>query len=58
MSVPALVIRLALEHRASVYVDCQNEAEELRLVDWLATRSEYAELVALALELSEQERAA
>jgi hypothetical protein len=52
------VIRLALEHPATVYLDCLNDGEEARLLDWLATRSDYEDLVARALELAETERAA
>jgi hypothetical protein len=58
MSPPALVIRLALEQPASVYLDCLNDGEKARLFDWLNSQPDYADLVERALELAEQARAA
>ena len=55
---PALVVRLALEHPPSVYLDCRDDGEEARLLDWLSAHDAYAELVAQALDLAERERAA
>ena len=55
---PAVVIRLPLEGAPVVYADALNEAEAVRLDDWLETRSEYAELVEDAMRLAEEARAA
>ncbi len=56
---PAIVIRLELEATPVVYVQTINEAEEKRLTDWVTeAHPEYGELVALALELVDERRAA
>jgi hypothetical protein len=55
---PAVVIRLPLEGAPVVYIDTLNEAEAIRLDDWLETRPEYAELVEDAVRLIEEARAA
>ncbi len=55
---PALIVRLALESPASVYLDCRNDGEEARLLDWLSAHEEYADLVARVLELAGRERRA
>ena len=58
MNPPAVVIRLPLEGAPVVYTDTLSEAEAVRLDDWLETRSEYAELVADAVRLAGEARAA
>lgn len=55
---PALVIRLALEAAPRVYVEALHEGEHARLVDWIAARPALGELVARALELEDERRAA
>jgi len=51
MSAPAIVIRIPLEGRPVCCFDCRNEAEELRLFDWLRTHPELLEIVSRTLEL-------
>ncbi len=59
MNPPALVIRIEVEAAPKVYVHTLNESEEHRLTDWLTeARPDYGELVARALELADEERAA
>ncbi len=58
MNPPAVVIRLPLEGAPVVYVDTLDEAEAVRLDDWLETRPEYADLVEDGLRLAEEARAA
>jgi hypothetical protein len=59
MSVPQVVILIRVEDgRPRVYVDAVSEGECLRLEDWLARRPELAELLRLALDLQDEERAA
>jgi hypothetical protein len=55
---PALVIRLAVEARPRLYVDCVNDGERERLVDWLRSSDDLSRLVDDALELSRLEPAA
>ena len=58
MTVPALIVRLAVEHEPSVYLDALTDADEARVWDWIGARDDLAELVARALDLAERERAA
>lgn len=58
MNAPAIVIRLSLEARPYVYIDAIHESDERRLTEWLESKPQYAELVARALELEREERAA
>jgi hypothetical protein len=58
VSAPAIVIRLALEEPPQVICDTLSESERIRLVDWVASHHEYADLVELAYELQDRERAA
>ena len=55
---PAVVIELRLETAPRVRIHCLNESEETRIVDWLRSHDALAELVAPALELAEEARAA
>jgi hypothetical protein len=48
MAVPSLIIIVPLEGRPIVYADVLNEAEELRLRDWLASFPEVREILELA----------
>lgn len=57
-STPALVIELAVEATPRVRIECVNESEERRIVDWIRAHDGLAELVARALELVDEERAA
>jgi hypothetical protein len=57
MSTPAFVIRLPIEGRPEVLVDCINESEEKRLLDWLAAHPELLGLVGRALDLQDEARA-
>jgi hypothetical protein len=50
---PAVVIRLELESPPQVLLDCLNESEEVRVVDWLGTHPALVELVDLAFQLRE-----
>jgi hypothetical protein len=54
---PAVFIRLELESTPELIPDVLNEAEHLRLCDWLEHSAE-GQLVRLALEMAEQRRAA
>ena len=58
MSAPAVVIRLAIEYPVSVYMDAANDGERARLLDWINSRDELAQMVSRALELAEEARAA
>ena len=58
MNAPAIVIRLSLEARPSVYIDAIHESDESRLAEWLESHPQYADLVARALELERKELAA
>jgi hypothetical protein len=58
MSAPCVVIRLEFERRPVVFADYLTESEEIRMADWLGVHGDYAELVARALELATEERAA
>lgn len=57
--VPSILIRFDIESLApKVLLDVANEAEETRIVDWIRSRDELAQLVQRALELAEEARAA
>ena len=58
MSAPAVVILIRLEASPLVLVDCLNQGEDARLLDWLATRADIGEPVVRALALASRERAA
>jgi hypothetical protein len=58
MNAPAVVIRLSLEARPRVYVDAIHESDATRLAEWLESHPQYADLVARALELEREKRAA
>jgi hypothetical protein len=58
MSAPAVVIRLELEALPKVLVDALDEREHTRLIDWIEAHPAYQQLIAEALELERQERAA
>jgi hypothetical protein len=56
MSAPSLVIEIVLERgKPRVYIDALTDSETLRLADWLWSRPELAELVRLAVELSQEQ---
>jgi hypothetical protein len=55
---PTLSIELAIEAAPRLRLCCTNDAEEARLVDWIHSQEGLAELVARALELAEEARAA
>jgi hypothetical protein len=54
---PALTIRLPLEGSPQVRLDCLNDVEQARLLDWLRSRPDYAELVDRALDLQQRDAA-
>lgn len=59
MTPPSILIEIHLESgRPRVYVDAVNDGEFLRLDDWLLRKPDLAELLRLALELQNEERAA
>jgi hypothetical protein len=59
MSVPQICILIRLEDgRPRVYVDAVSDGEYLRLADWLWSKPELTELIRLAVELQNKERAA
>lgn len=58
MSAPSIVIRLSLEDKPRLSLDCVSESEEARLVDWLSAKPDYNDLVRRALELATEESAA
>ena len=49
-AVPSVVIRLPLEGAPSVYAEAANEAERLRLADWIEAHPELLEIVVRAVE--------
>lgn len=55
---PAVIIHLELESRPRVYVYAPNEAQEIRLWDWISTREEILRLVQRAVELEHPQPAA
>jgi hypothetical protein len=58
MNAPALIVRLELEAAPLVFIDALDGAEEARLRDWLDSNQGYGDLVARALELAAEARAA
>jgi hypothetical protein len=59
MSIPAFTIVIGLEAlRPQVRIDCINEAEWLRLVDWIHANPSLGTLLDEALELAGYEQAA
>ena len=58
VSAPAILILVQLETAIRVAWDCLNEGDELRLRDWIDAHPDYGPIIARALELAEQERAA
>ncbi len=55
---PTLTILLPLEGAPRLWVDSMTEEETRRLWDWINAQDELAELVARALELAEEAKAA
>lgn len=55
---PGLAIQLRVEAAPVVHFFCLNECEETRVLDWIRSRAELAEIVRLALQLAEEARAA
>jgi hypothetical protein len=55
---PAVLIELALETAPRVLIHSMNDSEEARVLDWIQAHDGLAELVARALELAEEARAA
>jgi hypothetical protein len=56
---PAVVIHIGLESLAPrVLLDCMNQAEEVRLIDWIRSQDGLAVLVQRAIDLAEEARAA
>jgi hypothetical protein len=56
--VPAVLIELGLESAPRVLIHSMNDSEEARVHDWIRSHDELADLVARALELAEEARAA
>jgi hypothetical protein len=58
-SPPVILIRIDVESKAPrVLMVCMNDAEEARIVDWLRSQDDLAELVARAIEIGEELQAA
>lgn len=55
---PAVIIELGVESRPRVLVLAGNESEEHRVWDWIRSQDELDEIVAKALELACEGRAA
>jgi hypothetical protein len=55
---PAIVIELGLESAPRVLIHSMNDSEQARVIDWIGSHDALAELVARALELAEEARAA
>jgi hypothetical protein len=55
---PAIVIELGLETAPRVLIHSMNESEGTRVIDWIRSRDELADLVVRALELAEEALAA
>jgi len=55
---PAFFIKLGLEARPQVFSDVNSDAEEARVLDWIRSHPELAELVQRALDLQGEEPAA
>jgi hypothetical protein len=58
VNAPAVVIRIPLEGRPLAYFDTLHEGERDRLLDWLSAHPELEDLVARAVRLMDEERAA
>jgi hypothetical protein len=58
MTAPAVVIRLELEARPLVYADALTDTDAARAWLWVNRDTRRRELVARALELAREERAA
>lgn len=58
MSAPAVVVRFELEAAPRLWVDALTDSEERRLWEWIASRDDLLALVARALELAEEAKAA
>jgi hypothetical protein len=58
VNAPAILIVLGLEERPSVRIDCLDESEQARMLDWVESHPVYLELISRAFELAESERAA
>jgi hypothetical protein len=55
---PVIVIEFRIESAPRVLIHATTADQEQRVWDWVGAHDEYRELVARALELAEQERAA
>jgi hypothetical protein len=59
MAAPAILIRVEVESKVPrVILVCMNDAEEARILDWVRSQDDLAELVTRALEIAEEARAA
>jgi hypothetical protein len=58
VSAPAVVVRFELEAAPRLWVDALTDSEERRLWEWIASRDDLLALVARALELAEEAKAA
>ena len=58
MSAPAVVVRFELKAAPRLWVDALTDSEERRLWEWIASRDDLLALVARALELAEEAKAA
>jgi hypothetical protein len=48
---PSLTIQLAVEAKPHPWMDCLNDSEESRLLDWINGNDELAEVVDRAVEI-------
>jgi hypothetical protein len=55
---PTLVIKIRIEERPAVYVVSTHEGQSTRLMDWVLSHEDYADLLWRAVELAEEQPAA
>jgi len=59
VSAPYLLVTIGFERSAPhVIASCMNDRDEARLWDWIHAKPRLAEIVRLAIELEQEERAA
>jgi hypothetical protein len=57
MSAPAVVLRFELEREPEIVIDALNDAELVRLCDWIDSHPAFLRLIAAMFALVERERA-
>lgn len=56
MSAPAIWILIPVEGSPTVLANCRTEADLLRLLEWLRSRQDLAQLVATAVAIRDERR--